>query len=187
MVLYFPGDGVGGRSGDEVRRGGRMFQLTRKTDYAIIALSHMTRQNGCVCTAREIADRFHVPQALLMNVLKIVSQAGLLQSHRGAKGGYTLARPAGEISLADIIAAVEGPIRFVQCAEHEAACDLTHTCPVRTPMQSIHRRMEAMLRQTSLADIVHELEESERSVFVSVNGAVQRTESPCTAGVAGQA
>lgn len=169
-----------------------MLQLTRKTDYAIIALSHMARHRGQVCTARDVADRFRIPPALLMNVLKTLCQRDLVRSHRGAKGGYVLARPAEGISLVDVITAVEGPLRFVQCAgsndAHKSNCDLTDVCPVRSPMQMIHRRMEAMLRQISLADVMREMDECESGVFLSVCGeTLDRSTRPCADDVTAEA
>src|SRR5438876_450740 len=106
-----------------------MFTLTKKTDYGIIALAHMAQTpQGTNCTAREIAERYHLPAALLVNVLKDLCHGELLQSTRGAKGGYTLRLPASQITLAAIISAIEGPIHFVQCsgdhAEGDANCEL---------------------------------------------------------------
>ncbi len=135
-----------------------MLSLTRKTDYAIIALSHMAENDGRVCAAREIAETFHVPSALLMNVLKTLCRQSLVTSSRGAKGGYRLARSAAQISLSDIICAVEGPVHFVQCTERTdgsaVRCDLTEVCPVRKPVLQIHRRLNEFLREITLDQIV---------------------------------
>jgi len=166
-----------------------MFALTRKTDYAIIALSHMARHVGSVCNAREIAERYHVPTALLMNVLKTLCQQELVRSIRGAKGGYALAMPAKRLTLAAIIAAVEGPIRFVQCTGRsdatESACDLLDVCPVKAPVHRIHEKLASFLEQITLADIVRDLDEVEPGVALSVEGAVVR-EAPNFAGVSQQ-
>ncbi|MFQ5424833.1 MAG: RrF2 family transcriptional regulator [Phycisphaerae bacterium] len=137
-----------------------MFALTKKTDYAIIALSHMAQSPDRVCNAREIAERFHVPPAVLTNVLKTLTQKELARSVRGAKGGYRLALPAERITLEAIIQAVEGPVRFVQCASDpatgEAPCDLTDVCPVTRPVQKVHARLTAFLNAVTLADIAHD-------------------------------
>src|SRR5690606_10453865 len=82
----------------------RMLSLTRKTEYALIALFHLARESERVCTAREISARYHLPPALLMNVLKCLASGDLLLSTRGAKGGYRLALPPEAISLSAIIA-----------------------------------------------------------------------------------
>ena len=134
-----------------------MFALTKKTDYALIALCHMAQRPGEVCTAREIAVQFNMPPALLMNVLKTLNQHGFIRSIRGAKGGYVLAQPADQISLSAIIVAVEGPIRFVQCASGREApangCGLAESCPVTKPINKVHDKLNAFLKQVTLAQI----------------------------------
>jgi Rrf2 family protein len=97
-----------------------MLTLTRKTDYALIALTHLSQNRETCTSAREIATLYGLPLPLLMNVLKLLGQQGLAKSVRGPKGGYQLALPASEITLHDIILAVEGPIQLVQCIGHES-------------------------------------------------------------------
>jgi Rrf2 family protein len=135
-----------------------MFTLTKKTDYGIIALSHLAKQPvGTVTTAREIAERYHVPAALLVNVLKALCQGELVRSTRGVKGGYTLALQADEISLAEIIRVIDGPVRFVQCSDKtsdgESACELLGTCPVVRPIHKVHAKLVSFLNDVKLSDI----------------------------------
>jgi len=150
-----------------------MLALTRKTDYGLIALCHMARHPGEVCTAREIAERYKVPQALLMNVMKTLNQGGIVKSIRGARGGYSLAGRADGITLSDIIKAVEGPIRFVQCAgaegqSDESSCDLLDTCPVTRPVRQVHEQLDAFLRTITLAQIASDDVESCQQVSLTV-------------------
>lgn len=139
-----------------------MFALTKKTDYAIIALSHMAKRAGEVTTAREIACHFNVPLALLMNVLKVMTQAELVRSVRGAKGGYMLAQTPEQITLSDIITAVEGPIRLVHCAAGRDAppegCGLAPNCPVTEPVNKVHDKLHDFLRNVTLAQIAFDEE-----------------------------
>ena len=89
--------------------------LTRKVDYAILVLSylHHHADGGC---AREIADKFHLSRAFVANILKELCQKGFVASHRGVKGGYALLRPAGDISLADFLDALEDqPLSLAAC------------------------------------------------------------------------
>ncbi len=134
-----------------------MFALTKKTDYAIIALSHLAKHPDELCTAREIAEHSNMPPALLMNVLKTMNQSRLITSIRGARGGYRLDVPPEEISLSDIITIVEGPIRFVQCAagshSAEAVCGLAESCPVAKPVNKVHERLKDFLKTVTLAQI----------------------------------
>ena len=75
-----------------------MLTLTRKTDYALIALTHLAQaRERCIC-AREIAEKYGLPSALLMNLLKQLAQKGLVKSSRGPRGGYTLGAPPGQIT-----------------------------------------------------------------------------------------
>lgn len=142
-----------------------MLALTRKTDYALIALTHMAADPDGCCSAREIATRYRVPLPLLMNILKLLTRQGLAKSARGPRGGYTLALPPGEISLYDVIGAVEGPVQLVQCIEHKAqpipddslkagGCDLIRLCPVHSPIQLVHNKLVEFLSGVTLADVV---------------------------------
>jgi len=150
-----------------------MLSLTRKTDYALIALCHLAQESGRICTAREIADRHHLPSALLMNVLKALAHKDLLISIRGAKGGYRLAIPAGVLTLADVIQAVEGPVRFVQCNGHDGSaasdCEILDTCPIRGPIGVIQARLESFLSEITVADLASNLGMTGDSGMVTVN------------------
>jgi Rrf2 family protein len=134
--------------------------LTKKTSYGLIALTHLARKAGRLISAREIAEHSGVPTALLMNVLKELASAGYLDSVRGAHGGYRLARSPAEINLADMVAALEGPIRMADCvldhsdrkADH--ACEAMGSCPVADPVHRVHRKLRDFLRNVTLAEIL---------------------------------
>jgi Rrf2 family protein len=142
-----------------------MFALTKKSDYALIALSHMVRSEEPVCSAREIANLYHLSPSLLMNVLKGLTRKGLIRSLRGAKGGYALADSASKITLARLIEAVEGPLQLVRCKPREEngngqdngqACDLAQTCPLRSPVRRVQQKLEEFLSSITLAEIARE-------------------------------
>jgi Rrf2 family protein len=151
-----------------------MFALTRKTDYALIALSHMAQHPGAYCCVREIADRYNVPFALLTNVLKTLTHGELVRSMRGSKGGYLLARPPASITLSAIIEAVEGPVRFVQCATETGAdgpsCELVEVCPVSKPVRKVHQKLKAFLNEITLSDLAADAGDKPRRVALSVDG-----------------
>jgi Rrf2 family protein len=127
-------------------------------------MTHLALDTTGCSSAREIANRYHMPLPLLMNVLKQLAQQGLARSARGPSGGYTLALPASEITLRDIIEAVEGPVHLVRCLEQAGAngskngprsgCELTSVCPVRRSIHRVHRRLVDFLGEVTLADIV---------------------------------
>ena len=138
-----------------------MLSLTKKTGYGLIAMTHLARlERGEVSSAREIAQRFGVPASLLMNVLKELAAGGYVESVRGARGGYRLARPPEEITLADLVAAVEGPIRLAECVtdpaggDAECTCRLMARCPIADPVHRVHRRLSDFLKKVTLAEIV---------------------------------
>lgn len=138
-----------------------MLALTRKTDYALIALVHLARAGAGSISARQIAAHYGVPLPLLMNILKTLAQEGLIRSVRGAKGGYSLALRADQITLDRLIGAIEGPVRFVRCVPPRrpagrAGCELVDTCPVRSPVQRLHRRLREFLSGLTLADLAEE-------------------------------
>jgi Rrf2 family protein len=159
-----------------------MFTLTKKTDYGIIALAHLAQQPaGVFSGAREIAERYHVPASLLINVLKALCHAELVRSTRGVKGGYALAFPPAEITLADIIGALEGPVRFVQCSgdavDRGPRCELLTTCPVTRPVRKVHDRLMEFLGQITLAQIAFDGGYGPRGIALSREGAALKTES----------
>ena len=141
-----------------------MLTLTRKTDYALIALTHLAQEPAGCSSAREIAERYQIPLPLLMNVLKLLTQRGLARSVRGPRGGYTLAEPAGGITLRSIVQAVEGPVHLVRCVPRreesgfvggKKACELMAQCPVRSSIHKVHDRLIQFLDELTLADIVN--------------------------------
>ncbi len=140
-----------------------MLSFTRKTDYALISLAHLVHASGNCCSAREIATRYGMPMPLVMNILKSLAQQGLIRSERGPRGGYVLAKPPNEITLHDIIAAVDGPVALVYCLDKVAGrngrgvraqgCELIGKCPVRSHVHKVHYRLVGFLKDVTLAEM----------------------------------
>ena len=135
-----------------------MLAVTRKTGYGLIAMAHLARMGGgCLVSAKAIADQFDVPKALLSNVLKELSAAGYVESVRGVRGGYRLARRPEEINMADLIGTVERPVRMAQCvtAEHRTECSAEHmaSCPMADPVHRVQRKLNDFLKGLTLAEI----------------------------------
>ena len=138
-----------------------MMALTKRTGYALVAMTHLAKlPDGDLASAREIAERFGVPTSLLMNVLKTLASAGYVESVRGARGGYRLARRPAEISLADMVTALEGPIRLAECItdvagdDDECTCEVMADCPIADPVHRVHRRLRDFLKKVTLAQIL---------------------------------
>jgi Rrf2 family protein len=136
-----------------------MLSLTRKTDYALIALTHLAAEEDRLSSAREISDLYRIPLPVLTNILKTLTRAGMVESVRGAKGGYRLAEGPGAITLASLVLAIEGPVRLVACSgerpEGKATpCELMAWCPVRSPAKGVHDKLQRFLEDVTLAEIV---------------------------------
>jgi FeS assembly SUF system regulator len=136
-----------------------MIRMSKLTDYAIVLLSHLARDSQhSLHSARDLAVTSHVPTPTVNKLLKKLSQAGLLTSHRGANGGYSLAKHPEEISVGQVIAALEGPIAITECAtEVPGLCGIESLCPVRSSWQNINRVIQKALGDLSLSDMVRPL------------------------------
>jgi Rrf2 family protein len=134
-----------------------MLALTKRTEYALIALCHLARRPEEVVSARDLARQYALRLPLLMNVLKLLNQKGLVRSSRGASGGYRLSLPAEKLSLARVAEAIEGPMRLVKCvaatADGDSFCELLGTCPVRQPVLRVHEQLAQFLSRVSLAEL----------------------------------
>ena len=132
-----------------------MLRISKLTDYGIVLLAHFARRApGSTCNARELAEATGLPFPVVGKVLKTLAQAGLLVSHRGAKGGYTLARPPGAISVAEMIEALEGPIALMACSAGPGHCEQESICCVRDPWQTIHGAIRGALSGVTLGGLV---------------------------------
>ena len=131
-----------------------MLRISKLTDYGIVLLAQFAQlPPGGTQNAREMAEATQLPFPAVGKVLKTLGQAGLLESHRGAKGGYSLARPPEEISVASIIEALEGPIALMECSAGPGHCDQERICRVRAPWQRIHSAIQATLLDVTLASL----------------------------------
>ena len=161
-----------------------MFRISRKADYAVLIMCQLAlREQGLRAaadaeesaagesgalppiSAQEIAANGELSRALTANIMKILTRHGLLESVRGASGGYRLALAPEEISLARILTAVEGPLALVECASHltfdgraqdasSENCALTHCCPSRRAMRVVHQRIANLFDDLKLAELI---------------------------------
>ena len=143
-----------------------MLALTRKVGYGLIALTHLARQpREELSTARGIAERFGLPPALLMNILKELSAAGYVQSVRGVRGGYRLGREPQEVSLADLVEVLEGQFQLARCMRANGPkgkappCPLTGRCPIAGPVRKLRGELHDLMKGWTLAEIANPGEE----------------------------
>lgn len=131
-----------------------MIRLSKLADYGIVIMTHLARRPARQQTAPEIAALSHLPLPMASKILKGLVHAGLLVSHRGAKGGYGLARSPAEITVADVIVALEGPIALTSCIEHgPGECDIEALCPARANWQRINDAIREALEGVTLIDM----------------------------------
>jgi len=135
-----------------------MLRLSKKADYALMAMKHLAvHPDTSSSSAREIAEQYDIPAELMAKVLQRLARRGLLRSHQGTRGGYTLARPTSSISIADIIQAIDGPLTVTACSTDDEQCDQYGKCNVRDPLWRIKDRILAALATVSLAEIASEV------------------------------
>ncbi len=144
-----------------------MFRITKKGDYAVFLMCHLARDGPLgtadVVSAHELAEHSGLNKSVVANLLKDLTRGGLLDSVRGLRGGYRLARPAEDISLGQILEVVEGPFLLVDCADDEARgakpgddhyCSLVSFCPSRNPMRVLHGRIARLLNEIKLPELL---------------------------------
>ncbi len=134
-----------------------MIRMTRLTDYAVMLLTHFAREPRTMRTARDLATHAHLPLPTVRKVMKSLAHHGILEAHRGVKGGFRLARQAEKVTLADILAALEGPIGITECSAPDGRCRLESWCPVRTNWRKINRIVLDALRGITLAEMTRQL------------------------------
>ena len=128
-----------------------MIRLTKQADYGIVVMTQLAL-SGQVAAA-ELAVQTHLPAPMVSKILKLLARSGLLISHRGVRGGYELAHSAAEISIADVILALEGPIALTECSEHsDHECSYEAFCRVRENWQRINRAVRGALEDITIAD-----------------------------------
>jgi Rrf2 family protein len=103
-----------------------------------------------------MAETYGLPGGLLAKVLQRLAQEGFVASQHGKKGGYTLARPAGKISVAEVVEAIDGTLSLTECSSAEGACLQFETCNVKSPLQRLHDRVTGMLSRLTIAQMVEQ-------------------------------
>jgi FeS assembly SUF system regulator len=131
-----------------------VIRISRLTDYGIVVMAHLAAcEDDDSHNARELAEQTQLPAPVVSKILKSLTRAGLLVSQRGSKGGYSLARTPGEISVVEMITALEGPVGITECTIHPGVCAQESNCQVRDPWQRINGAVHATLEAITLADL----------------------------------
>ena len=131
-----------------------MLRFTKRADYGLMAIHYIAihEDHGAV-SAKRISDEFHIPAELLAKILQRMAKKQLITSQNGPKGGYALARRPTEISVGDVVRALEGPINIVSCLEASSDCPQMAHCNLRRPVQKIQAAISQVLDTMSLAEL----------------------------------
>lgn len=146
-----------------------MLRLSKMADYGTVVMTTMISEPARSRSASEIAATISVPTPTVSKILKILARGGLVVSLRGAKGGYLLSRPAAEISLADIIHAMDGPIGMTECSITPGLCAQETGCAVRANWQRVNHAVLGVLRGITLDQMIAPVVQQADAVLVSLN------------------
>lgn len=131
-----------------------MFRISKMTDYATVIMACLARQPDATLTAKQVTAQTHIGMPTVSKLLKQLSRCGLLNSQQGANGGYHLAKSPSQISLADILHALEGNFAMTACTSHPGQCQVEDICDVRDSWQTISEVIHDSLTQISLQDML---------------------------------
>jgi Rrf2 family protein len=132
-----------------------MLQITRQTEYAIRGLQDLTRRStDAPVQLKVIAGSCEVSEAFLAKIFQMLAQAGIVKSHRGVKGGFSLGRPAGEITLREVVEVCEGGIVLNHCLRKVDPCNRKEHCQVSRVWAEAQEALTGALEKTTLADVM---------------------------------
>lgn len=136
-----------------------MLKLTKKADYGLIAMKHLTVVRPASASAKDIADRYGVPAPVLAKVLQKLARSGFLASEHGTNGGYRVARDPNSISALDVVRSIDGPVLLMSCLS-EAGDDCEHQdrCNIRDPLRRVHDGILQLLANLSMTDLAADID-----------------------------
>lgn len=130
-----------------------MILLSKLADYGVILTVRLAREGEGQMNASSLAEETHLSEPTIAKVLKSLVHAGVVASIRGPSGGYRLARPPAQISVAEIVTAIDGPFGVTECASGEDSCDRSHFCSTKPHWNRINTAIQAALESVTLADM----------------------------------
>lgn len=140
-----------------------MLRLTKKADYALMALRYLAEAGGGAHSAKDIAEAYHIPPPLLAKILQTLTRAGLLISHAGTNGGYALSRSSTEITAFEVIRAIDGPLFITSCITIHGSCDLVGTCTIKEPLRKVNDGIKNLLSGLHISDLIEPDAEQNRT------------------------
>ena len=130
-------------------------QITRQADYAVRAILHLAHiKNGERAATSSVAKEQHIPPSFLAKIISQLSIAGLLHTSRGARGGVTLARQPKDITLLEVIEAIDGPIQLNECVAEGGVCSFDDDCPIRSVWCDAQDELVSRLKRTDFEQLM---------------------------------
>jgi Rrf2 family protein len=130
-------------------------QITRQADYALRAMLYLSRlETNIRAATSQIADEQQIPPSFLAKIISQLSIAGLISTSRGARGGVSLARPAEEITLLDVVEAIDGPISLNVCSHSAGVCPFGEDCPIQPIWSDAQKELVNRLKSTTFGQLV---------------------------------
>lgn len=130
-----------------------MLRIGKLTDYAMLILAELATRPETVLSATSLAEALRLPAPTVSKILKMLSDAAMVSSLRGAEGGYRLARAPETISVADVISAMEGDLALTECCDKSDACSITAVCNMSGNWRKINKMVHALLAKVSIIDM----------------------------------
>jgi Rrf2 family protein len=124
--------------------------VTRETDYAVRCVLYLAREKDLVANVTEIAHAMHIPKTFLAKILQRLVRQGIVGSLRGMHGGFRLAKNTADISLLDIMEAIQGPAGINVCAVNSKRCKMSSSCAVHPVWVDIRREVERRLKKETI-------------------------------------
>ena len=130
-------------------------QITRQADYAVRAMVYLAQLGSEQrASTSQIAQEKQIPPSFLAKIVSQLSVAGLLQTSRGARGGVALAKAPNQISLLDVVEAIDGPIQLNECVGENSTCSFDDNCPLRPVWCEVHEQLVGRLKSTSFSTLM---------------------------------
>jgi Rrf2 family protein len=133
-----------------------MLRLSKKIEYALLAVQYLAQREGSWVSAKEMAEAYNLSFELISKVLQSLIKTGFVVSRQGSQGGYTLAKKAAQISVADVMYAIEGKKKLVECGDGEPTCTcyVSEKCTIKDPLQLLQEKIDATLNSMTIAEMV---------------------------------
>ncbi len=131
-------------------------QITRQADYAVRAVLYLAKNGDERAATSQVAQEQNIPPSFLAKIISQLSIAGLLHTSRGARGGVTLAREAKDISLLEVVEAIDGPIQLNECVGEGGMCSFDKDCPLRPVWCEAQEELVAKLRAMNFAQLLEQ-------------------------------